>query len=78
MPYIYEVDNPEMKIAEMKEKASGSGLTVTGNNFQGSITGMGLKGNYKVEGKTITIEIPEKPFFISESMIQSSLDKFLG
>jgi hypothetical protein len=75
---IYEVENPEKRIIDLKQQASENGLEVTGDYKSGEITGMGIKGNFNVEGNKITFNIIDKPFFISESKIKSILDGFMG
>jgi len=73
--YSYEVSNPEVTIKELIAKAAESGVTVAED---GSISGMGLKGNYKVEGNVVSITITDKPFIFPDSMIESTLNKFMG
>lgn len=37
-----------------------------------------VKGTYRVEGQTITIDITDKPFVVPGSAIESQVRKFLG
>ena len=73
--YSYEVSNPEVTTKELIAKAAESGVTVSED---GSISGMGLRGNYNVEGNVVSITITDKPFIFPDSMIESTLNKFMG
>jgi len=37
-----------------------------------------VKGNYRVDGQTITIEITDKPFVVPASVIEAQVRKFLS
>lgn len=37
-----------------------------------------VKGTYRVEGQTLTIEVTDKPFIVPASAIEAQVRKFLG
>lgn len=48
---------------------------VNGGNFEVTVFGNNIKGNYSVAGQVLDIEITDKPFFVPCNMIESFLAK---
>ena len=59
--------------AELQAK---QGIALTGN--QGTLSKMGVTAGYKYDGAHLTINILEKPFFVTEDYCEAELKKFLG
>ena len=74
----YEVTDTASTIAKVTEKAKENGLTISGTNEAGTLTGMGVEAAYKTEENKIIIYIEKKPFFLTDDKIKSELDKFFG
>jgi hypothetical protein len=62
----------EAKAAALAEK---QGIHLPGR--QGTIEKMGLKASYVYENGVLTINILDKPFFLSEDMIEKQLREWL-
>lgn len=73
---------PEDTIAKARAGIEKRGGTFTGDVTKGdlvAVTPAGkVKGNYRVSGQTITIEITDKPFVVPASVIEAQVRKFLG
>ena len=44
----------------------------------GTIEKMGVKARYAFDGNTMTVEILEKPFFVSKEYVEETLKGWLG
>ena len=55
---------------------SKQGITLTGN--EGTISKMGVTAGYKYDGAHLTVNVLEKPFFVTEEYCEGELKKFLG
>ena len=62
----------QTKAAQLAEQ---QGIAITGH--QGTIEKMGVKANYLYENGLLTINILEKPFFLSEDMCEKQLRAWL-
>ncbi|MBD3371044.1 hypothetical protein GF402_11885 [Candidatus Fermentibacteria bacterium] len=70
-----ECSAPSKKLAEAKKIAAEKGVTIEDD---GSVHGMGFKGSYEIKGKKITMDITNKPFFLSWDKVESEIRKFLS
>lgn len=72
----------EDTIAKARAGLEKQGGTLTGDGTKGDImasTPAGkVKGNYRVQGQTITMEITDKPFVVPASVIEGQVRKFLS
>ena len=72
----------EDTIAKARAGLEKQGGTLTGDGTKGDIlasTPAGkVKGNYRVDGQTITMEITDKPFVVPASVIEGQVRKFLS
>ena len=73
---------PQDTIAKARAGIEKQGGTFTGDTTKGdlvAVTPAGkVKGNYRVEGQTITMEITDKPFIVPASVIEGQVRKFLA
>ena len=67
---------PEEAVAAAK--ANQLGITFAGDTSSGTLTGMGIKGSYAIDGTEITVIIEEKPFLIGWDMIEGQLKTYFG
>ena len=69
-------------IAKARASIEKNGGTFTGDAAKGDLvasTPAGkVKGNYRVEGQTITMEITDNPFIVPASTIEAQVRKFLA
>lgn len=74
--------SPEDFITNAKEALARRDGNLTGDERSGQFnisTPVGsVKGNYTIEGQFMHVNITKKPFFVSESMIEDAIQKFLG
>ena len=73
---------PRATIAKAKAGLEKHGGTLAGDGTKGDIVAVTpagkVKGNYRVEGQTITMEITDKPFIVPASTIEAQVRKFLA
>jgi len=66
-------------INKIKKAANDNNGNFTGDESEGKIEisrfGARMRGAYKIEGNSITVEVLKKPFFILEKMIQKEIKK---
>lgn len=69
--------NAENVLAKARKAVEGQGGNFTGNtsagNFQVSVFGNNIVGNYTVNGQTLQINITDKPFMVPCSVIEGFL-----
>jgi hypothetical protein len=65
-------------LRKAKELLEEKGGTFEGDERSGQYEGNGVKGSYAIEGKTMTIKIFQKPFFVPEAVIKSAVTEFFG
>jgi len=73
--------NSEKLLEIVKEKLSVKGGTLQGDTSKGTIQinhPLSVKVGYQIFDKVVKISILDKPFFVSESMIETELVKALG
>jgi hypothetical protein len=63
-------------LRKAKELLEEKGGTFAGDEHSGHYEGNGVKGSYAIEGKTVTIKIFQKPFFVPEAVVKSAVMKF--
>ncbi|MEO6812742.1 MAG: hypothetical protein ABI172_02350 [Ginsengibacter sp.] len=72
----------EIAVGKAKAAVESQGGIFTGDtisgNFEVTVFGNTIKGNYNVAGQTLDLEITDKPFFVPCSTIESYLAKQLS
>ena len=68
--------SPEQFQSKAAQIAAQQGINLIGH--EGTIEKMGVKANWVYEEETLKITIVDKPFFMSESMVEEQLKKFLN
>jgi hypothetical protein len=74
-------DDPKKTTEEIIQKAKEQGFVFRGGTTKGDFTYEGVitaQGTYSRSGKTLTIEVTKKPFFVSCSRIVNELNKILA
>ena len=71
------VGNPEEKLALLKKRAAGSGIMFKGTTQSGVFYGMGLSGDYSVEGSTVTVNIKTVPFLMTYDSVAAMIGNYL-
>jgi hypothetical protein len=66
---------PEQFQSKAAQIAAKQGISLIGHS--GSIEKMGVKANWAYEDGRLKITIVDKPFFMSESMVEEQLKNFL-
>lgn len=65
------------EIAKMLDKAKTAaqkaGIELTGDHAGGTFSGLGVEGRYSACGDALTVTVTEKPFFISDSLLEEKL-----
>ena len=59
-----------------RELQAKHGVTLAGN--EGTLSRMGVTAAYKYDGAQLSVNILEKPFFMSEDFCESEIKKFLS
>jgi hypothetical protein len=67
--------SPEQFESKAAQIAAQQGINMIGH--EGTIEKMGVKASYAYADGMLTINILEKPFFMSEDMVEEQLKKFL-
>ncbi len=67
---------PEAFAAKASTLAAEHGITLTGT--EGKLTKSGVTAGYAYKDGILTVEILEKPFFVSTEYCEDQLKKFLG
>jgi len=63
-------------VSEAKKVATENGATFRGDTTSGSFSGKGVKGRYKMEGKTVKVTITDKPTLAPWSTVESRVKEF--
>jgi len=63
-------------VSEAKKVAKENGATFRGDTTSGSFSGRGVKGRYKMEGKTVKVTITDKPTLAPWSTVESRVKEF--
>ncbi len=50
---------------------------ISTGHFEVTVFGNNIKGNYKVQGQNLQLDITDKPFFVPCSMIETFLVKYI-
>jgi hypothetical protein len=66
-----QVAMTEAEFAAMAEKARAQGVELTGR--EGLIEKMGVKARWGFDGATLTVDVLEKPFFLSRQAVEEKL-----
>ncbi len=66
---------PEQFQSKAAQIAAQQGINLIGH--EGTIEKMGVKANWVYEEEMLKITIVDKPFFMSEEMVEEQLKKFL-
>ncbi len=66
---------PEQFQTKAAQIAAQQGINLIGH--EGTIEKMGVRANWVYEAGVLTITIVDKPFFMSESVVEEQLKKFL-
>lgn len=74
--------DPASVLAKASSAVTAGGGTLSRDANVGSFSGrtpMGeVKGNYRVSGKTVTIEVTDKPFVVPKSVVELKVRGFFG
>jgi hypothetical protein len=73
---ISTAEDPTTLVDRAKRVASENGATFEGDATSGSFSGSGVEGEYKIEGRTVTVTITDKPFFLSWDNVESRVKRF--
>ena len=66
----------ETIISNAREAAAANGADFDGDATSGTFSGMGVEGNYRVNGETIEITITDKPFFLTWDIVENQISSF--
>ncbi len=67
---------PEQYASAGQELQTKQGITLAGN--EGTLSKMGVTAAYKYDGAHLSINILEKPFFLSEDFCEAEIKKFIA
>lgn len=73
---INPTKNPSTLVSEAKRVAKENNATFRGDTNAGSFSGKGVKGRYKIEGRTVKVTITDKPTLASWSTVESKVKEF--
>jgi hypothetical protein len=73
---ISTAEDPATLVDRAKRVASENGAAFEGDVTSGSFSGSGVKGEYKIEDRTVTVTITDKPFFLSWDNVESRVKGF--
>ena len=66
----------ETQFADVAERAKGQGIELTGR--EGLIEKMGVKARWAYDGANLTVDVLDKPFFLSKEAVEERLRAALG
>lgn len=69
---------PEQLIQQAKAAADKNGVNMQGDADSGCFSGMGVEGEYSVEGQTLTVTISKKPLIMPWAFIEKSVRDFFS
>lgn len=61
----------ETQFAGLAERAKGQGIELSGR--EGLIEKMGVKARWAYDGAHLTVDVLDKPFFLSKEMVEERL-----
>ena len=64
------------RLERAKAAAWKAGIEMEGDLRSGTFGGMGVGGNYSVDGETLSVTVTDKPFFFPEEMIHAKIRQF--
>ena len=67
---------PEQYASAGQQLQAKQGVALTGN--EGTLSKMGVTAAYKYDGAHLSINILEKPFFLSEDFCEAEIKKFVS
>src|ERR671916_1864277 len=70
--------DPGTLMARVKREANERGAEFRGAEASGSFSASGVKGVYRMEGKVVTIDITEKPWYVPWALAESELRRLLA
>ncbi len=70
-------EDPQQIINKVKDIALEKGITVTGDQQQGNLSGQGVKADYFLENSTLTITVQKKPLIVPWTMVEKMVSKFV-
>ena len=70
--------DPGTLMARAKREANERGAEFRGAEASGSFSASGVKGVYRMEGKVVTIDINEKPWYVPWALAESELKRLLA
>ena len=77
----FEVDlsvEPTEMIGKVQEMAAAGKLDFEGDTSTGSFGVRGVKGNYRIEGQKVKIEINKKPWYVPWGKVEGKLKEYFG
>lgn len=85
MAHTFSFDVPDdaaTALAKASSLVKGAGGSFAGDENGGTFAGKtpagDVKGRYQVAGKTVTIEITDKPFIVPKTLVESKVKEFFG
>jgi hypothetical protein len=70
--------DPGTLMARVKREANERGAEFRGAEASGMFSASGVKGVYRMEGKVVTIDITEKPWYVPWALAESELKRLLA
>lgn len=70
--------DPGTLMARAKREANERGAEFRGAEASGMFSASGVKGVYRMEGKVVTIDITEKPWYVPWALAESELKRLLA
>jgi hypothetical protein len=71
-----QIPMTEAQFAAVVEKAKAQGIALEGRG--GTIDKMGVKAQWAYDGAALTVDVLEKPFFLSKDAVEQRLREALG
>lgn len=75
-------DGAETALAKASSLVTSAGGSFAGDTNGGTFAGKtpvgDVKGRYQVAGKTVTIEITDKPFIVPKTLVETKVKEFFG
>jgi hypothetical protein len=69
-------EDPNTLVDRAKRIAGENNATLEGDASSGSFSGRGIEGIYDIEGRTVTVTITDKPFFLPWDYVESRVREF--
>jgi hypothetical protein len=74
---VAEGKTPEDLLAQARHQARGAGIALTGDATHGSFRGTAA-GTYTVVGRTLKVEVTEKPGFVPWGLVEGALKRLFS